>query len=70
MFSNYFLVNNKASAVSFKPSLAEFSIEDILAVDLALEEDLKLMPLGGVDSLRPEIPSNNWNLKIKPYTFA
>ena len=59
LFSNYALVNNKASALSFKPALAEFSIEDILAVDLALEEDLKLMPLGGVDSLRPEIPSNN-----------
>ena len=59
LFSNYFLVKNKASAVSFKPTFAEFSIEGILAVDLALEEELKLMPLGDLDFIRPEIPTDN-----------
>lgn len=59
LFSNYFLVKNKASAVSFKPAFAEFSIEGILAVDLTLEEELKLMPLGDLDFIRPEIPTDN-----------
>ncbi|MDJ0682144.1 MAG: hypothetical protein QNJ18_20070 [Xenococcaceae cyanobacterium MO_167.B52] len=59
LFSNYFLVKNKASAVSFKPAFAEFNIEGILAVDLALEEELELMPLGDLDALRPGIPTDN-----------
>ena len=59
LFSNYFLVKNKASAVSFKPTFAEFSIEGILAVDLALEEELELIPLGDLDFIRPEIPTDN-----------
>ncbi|MDJ0647878.1 MAG: hypothetical protein QNJ60_04160 [Xenococcaceae cyanobacterium MO_188.B19] len=46
LFYNCFLVKNQVSAVSFKPSFSEFNLESILAVDLALEEDLNLILLG------------------------
>lgn len=51
LFTNYFLGGNKASAVSFKPSFEESSLESILGLELSLEEELDLMSLGDLESV-------------------